>query len=98
MPYREMGGSFWRSAKGSLTVETLLILPAILLLMALFLRWGLMMREDIRAAAEKRTETVTSSKGRPARRIRDTDVYVDAAYKVKEMLPSWSDIISSLAD
>ena len=91
-------GSFWRSAKGSLTVEALLILPATLLLMGLFFRWGLLMREDIRAAAEKRAESVAAHSGKPARRIRDADVYVDAAYKVKEMLPSWSQALSALGE
>ena len=82
-------GSFWRSAKGSLTVEALLILPAMLLLLALFFRWGLMMREDLRAAAERRAEAVVRKNVPPARRIRDTDFFVDLGYSVKELLPQW---------
>lgn len=46
----------WTDAAGSLTVEAMLILPLIFLLMALFLRWGLMLRDSIQETAEKRPE------------------------------------------
>ena len=43
--------SCWRDEGGSLTVEALLILPVMLLLMVLFVRWGIILRDDLRSAA-----------------------------------------------
>ncbi|MDR0469925.1 MAG: hypothetical protein LBH09_08130 [Peptococcaceae bacterium] len=88
---------------GSLTVEALLILPIILLLMALFLRWGLMLREDIDIAAGLREDTSQTQDtpfdplaeigffhgGPPARRIRDADLIIEMGYSIKEKLPAW---------
>jgi hypothetical protein len=53
----------WKDAAGSLTVEAMLILPLIFLLMALFLRWGLMLRDSIQETAEKRPEVRWQSGG-----------------------------------
>ena len=55
-PSRKVTGrpSFRRDEGGSLTVEALLILPVILLLMVLFVRWGIILRDDLRSAAEAR--------------------------------------------
>ena len=88
-------GPFWRSAGGSLTIEALLIFPLILLLMALFLRWGLTLGKELREAGDMGRGTAVSKTVPPARRIRDVDGYLDLAYKVKGMLPSWSQAISN---
>ena len=94
-------------SEGSLTVEAFLIMPVILLLLALFLRWGLMLRDDLRdTAARGRAAPIvgTSEQGerpelnigflfnsQPARRIRDTDFLIDMAYNVKEKVSEWLD-------
>ena len=43
-----------RDSEGSLTVEALLVLPILLVLMVLFVRWGLMLKEDLADAADSR--------------------------------------------
>lgn len=82
-------GSFWPDAGGSLTVEALLILPAILLLLTLFLRWGLMLREDFRKIEEEKAVAAMSKSAPPARRIRDADTIIDLGRSIKESLPVW---------
>ena len=97
--------SLIKGSGGSMTVEALLILPIILILMALFLRWGLMLQKDLRDAAESEPGTAWEGSvllpdglggglgfdrgGPPARRIRDADLLLDFAYGIKEYLPSW---------
>ena len=89
----------WAAKSGSLTVEALLILPLILLLMALFLRWGLMLQDTLRETAgpvgnaaageEKEDSSAFLLGGPPARRIRDVDALVHLGYSIKEKLPGW---------
>ncbi len=84
---------------GSLTVEALLILPLIFLLLALFVRWGFILQNDL-AEEAKRYEAGAYGEnnaggpaflkgGPPARRIRDADLLIDLGYSIKESLPSW---------
>ena len=94
---------FWTSQKGSLSIEALLVFPVIFFLMALFLRWGLLLRQDLDKTTEKMDGIVTEDsggsaqgagfgffhEGPPARRIRDVDVWIDFGYGVKEKLPAW---------
>jgi len=89
--------------KGSLTAEALLIAPLIILLLILFFRWGLVLREDLRAAAGGRERpqgddgtAVQQNEGirfltggPPARRIRDVDFLIDMGYSLKERMPVW---------
>ncbi|MCL1805809.1 MAG: pilus assembly protein [Clostridiales bacterium] len=102
---REVCPAATRGNRGSFTVEAALIVPLILLLMALFLRWGLMLQKDLREAASGGAEPAAAGGallpealggglifrrgGPPARRIRDTDLLMDLAYGIKEYLPSW---------
>ena len=94
--------ALWRDKRGSLTVEALLILPAVLLLLALFFRWGLMLHEEITAEAGYGEGPAAEGQGAdplavigflrggpPARRIRDADLLIDLGYSIKERLPSW---------
>lgn len=88
-----------RGHTGSLSVEALLILPLILLLLALFVRWGFYLQNDLvveaeRFEAEVQTEDLAGKPaflkgGPPARRIRDADLLIDLGYSLKERLPSW---------
>ena len=82
-----------------------MILPVLLLLLAVFLRWGLMLRDDLRDTAEYGREvesagTPTQGRqptvnigflhgGQPARRIRDADYVIDLGYSIIERLPAW---------
>jgi hypothetical protein len=85
--------------EGSMTVEALLILPLILVLLVLFIRWGIALQNGLVIEAERveteffRENTAGNpgfSQGSPpARRIRDTDWLVDLGYSLKERLPSW---------
>jgi hypothetical protein len=91
--------------RGSLTVEALLILPAVILLMALFLRWGLTLRADLRDVADggrgaRREEMAVWEApsaenigflygGSPARRVRDADMLLDLGLSLKEKLSAW---------
>ena len=88
--------SFLRDGDGSLTVEAMLILPIILLLIVLFIRFSLMLQQDLTEAAEKNTASVSDETGigflrggPPARRIRDADLLIDLGYSLKERLPQW---------
>ena len=89
---------------GSLTIEALLILPVILLTLGVFLRWGLILRDELndslsygdRAEAEGQTTTWEEAGGGgflwggpPARRIRDADLLIDLGHSIREMLPTW---------
>jgi len=74
-----------RSADGNLTVEAAMILPLVFLLLALFLRWGLMLHGAIGEAGELGPARAKL----PARRIRDTDAIVNFGYGIKENLPGW---------
>ena len=50
---------------GSLSVEALLVLPVLILLIALFLRWGLVLREEMQNTSEEiRKRTSTQGDGR----------------------------------
>jgi hypothetical protein len=97
--------SLWRGREGSLTVEALLILPIILVLMALFLRWGVILRDDLDKAARRGEAEAAQNRNiiddivadigflygsRPARRIRDADFIVDLGHSIKENLPKWT--------
>lgn len=85
--------------RGGLTIEALLILPLILLLLALFVRWGFLLQNDLavevkryEAEAYEAAEAGRSAflkGGPPARRIRDADLLIDLGYSIKERLPSW---------
>jgi hypothetical protein len=90
--------------KGSLTVEAFLIMPVVMILLALFIRWGLMLRNDIQDADQDRRGVKVDASGwvenaaggdtflyggPPARRIRDADYLIDLGYSIKEKLPSW---------
>lgn len=90
-----------RDHRGSLTVEALLILPLIFLLLALFVRWGFVLQNDLVEEA-KRYEAGAGAYGEdnaggpaflkggpPARRIRDADLLIDLGHSIKESLPSW---------
>ena len=97
--------TFLPDTAGSLTVEALLIIPIMILLLAVFIRWGLVLREDLQENAEKngissvivgQIEADSEPKGtwflyggRPARRIRDADTLIDLGKMVTEQLPKW---------
>jgi hypothetical protein len=85
--------------QGSMTIEALLIVPVILFLLVLFLRWGMMLYEGLGAinTAQESAEAGTGVAGfgfllggPPARRIRDADLIVDVGKSIKELLPTWS--------
>ena len=94
----------WRDSEGSMTVEAMLIVPAVLLLMVVFMRWGLMLHSDLQGMVEVRSEAAANEPeaqgrglaaigflrgGPPARRIRDADLLIDLGYSIKERLPAW---------
>ena len=83
---------------GSLTVEAFLVLPALLFLMVLFLRWGQVLYLDLRDTGETlgipgQTDSPGGVGflygGPPARRIRDADLLIDLGQSIKEKLPIW---------
>jgi hypothetical protein len=92
-------GGLVRDSRGSLTVEALLIVPLLLVLMVLLLRFGVNLQvanQEVFDSLEPATETGEGSGaagflwgGPPARRIRDADLVIDLGRSVKELLPSW---------
>ena len=80
-------------------MEAFIIIPLILVLSVVFIRFGLMLHDGlteshesivVRDANQGPKGIVEKLKGdSPANRIRNADLLIDFGYNVKELLPSW---------
>ena len=92
---------FWRDRSGSLTVEGTILIPALFLLMAVFARLGVFMKDEIQKTADEGAAVGQGSdakggigfliRSNPARRIRDTDLLIDVGSTLIDKIPEWFD-------